>query len=200
MFLVATMIKKKKQTLLWAQTCPSGSFRLFVLNIELREKIHFSVTWEIPRKINLIIQYLLTLLKAKYSQDVQKKKKKKGKVGYDNKQARDSKKIRKTVTWTFLLNWKKKSPMEEQVPQDKWGQYITSPTLLVKDLKLSFIWAHHFHWQLKSFHSECLLLKKFPSIKLWLDVNDTTWNRMRQSNFRIRLGLIKGISLSLAPV
>lgn len=46
-----------------------------MLNIELQEKINFSVTLEIPRKINLIIRISFT--KSKMLSEYTKKKKKK---------------------------------------------------------------------------------------------------------------------------
>lgn len=75
-----------------------------MLNTELGEKINFSVIWGIPRKIILIIQYLLTLLKTKLLEYT--KQEKRSKVGYDNKEARDSKK-NGYLNFSFKLGEKK---------------------------------------------------------------------------------------------
>lgn len=62
-----------------------------------------------------------------------KKKKKKSKVGCDNKQARDSKKKRKNSYLNFSFKLEKKNHLK--------GQYETTSSHYVKDLKLSFIWT-----------------------------------------------------------
>ena len=103
-------------------------------NTEWWEKINFSVTWEIPRKGNLIIQYLPTLLKAKPLLGYTKKK---NKVGCDNKQAKDSK---KNGYLNFASGKKKithKENTEARSPQDKRVRPVTWPTQLVEDLEPS---------------------------------------------------------------
>ena len=106
-------------------------------NTEWWEKINFSVAWEIPRKGNLIIQYLPTLLKAKTLLGYTYKKK--SKVGCDNKQAKDSKK-------NGYLNFASvcggggeltRKIRKHEVFQNKWVQWVTWSTQLVEDLEPS---------------------------------------------------------------
>lgn len=119
--------------------------------------------------------------------------KKKSKVGCDNKQAKDSK---KNGYLNFASGGKKthKENTEAWSPPGQTGAVsdLINPTC--ERPRTFWRWAHHLHGQLKSFHPKCLWLKAFPGIKLQLDVNDTTGNRMRQPSVHIRLGLIKGVS------
>ena len=153
-------------------------------NTERWEKINFSVTWEIPRKGNLIIQYLPTLLKAKTLLVYTKKKKSKG--GWDNKQAKDSK---KNGYLNFASGKKKNNSQGKYGSTESPGQMgaasdLTNPTC--GRPRTFWRWAHH--GQLKSFHPECLWLKTFPGIKLQLDVNDTIGDRVRHPSTHRRLG------------
>ena len=162
-------------------------------NTEWWEKINFSVAWEIPRKGNLIIQYLPTLLKAKTLLGYIYKKK--SKVGCDNKQAKDSKK-NGYLNFASVCGWggtHKENTEAWSLPEQMGAvSDLINPTC--GRPRTFWRWVHHLHGQLKSFHPKCLWLKAFPGIKLQLDVNDTTGNRMRQPSVHMRLGLIKGVS------